>query len=236
MPRGKAQKSKKKVWGHGNKGDTLTCGVNGKPLKAYDVWCSMLMRCYSTRYQEKFPTYVGCTVCEEWKDFGTFKVWFNANYQEGFQLDKDILVRGNKIYSPETCVFVPLKINSLLLNGGRARGLYPQGVYFYKATGRYRAMCRRHGNQSKSLGYFDTPEEAFAVYKAFKEAHIAKVAEHYYSNDIITSAVRDALLDYEVLAFPSISSRPRDNVDLPVHRLCDAENVPVASSGARFDQ
>ena len=90
---------------------------NGKLTKCYDTWHSMLERCYYPKYQEKYPTYKDCEVCESWHNFQAFAEWYNDNYYEihgeVMCLDKDILIKGNKIYSPETCVFVPEKINNL---------------------------------------------------------------------------------------------------------------------------
>ena len=198
MPQGpKKRRSKRLVVGHGIKGNAITQGANGKRLKSYYVWKSMLQRCYSIKVHTRRPTYIGCTVCEEWKDFGTFQTWFDANYREGFALDKDILVLGNKVYSPATCVLVPQEINSLLTDSGGARGLWPQGVHL-STSGRYQARCCRYEQARKFLGTFDTPEEAFAIYRAYKLKHIAKVAARYYANSMITPEVRDALFRYDI--------------------------------------
>ena len=195
---GKAQKSNKKVYGHGIKGDTLIVDTNGKVLKSYHCWMNMIKRCYDVNSLTKRPSYTGCTVCEEWKEFHTFQIWYDANYQEGFHLDKDILLSGNKVYSPLTCTFVPPEINTLLLDHGRARGLLPQGVDFFKPQGRYRARCSRRGKRSKHLGYFKIPSEASLAYKAYKLKHIAKTAERHYLLGTITPEVRDALLQYKI--------------------------------------
>lgn len=82
----------------------------------------MLERCYSARYQERKPTYKGCSVCDEWLNYQNFAKWYDDNYYEIkgeiMCLDKDILVKGNKIYSPENCVFVPNYINVLFARIG----------------------------------------------------------------------------------------------------------------------
>lgn len=72
----------------------------------YQTWKDMIKRCYSTKCQEKFPTYKGCSVSADWHTFSNFKAWMEKQNWEGKQLDKDILIEGNKVYSPETCVFV----------------------------------------------------------------------------------------------------------------------------------
>lgn len=89
---------------------------NGKHKKSYKVWSSMITRCYSKKYHKRQPTYKDCEVCKEWLCFENFEKWFNENYyeikNEKVCLDKDILVKNNKIYSPNTCCFVPQAINN----------------------------------------------------------------------------------------------------------------------------
>ena len=106
---------------------------NGKKTKCYKVWHSMLQRCYDPKLQEREPTYRGCTVCDKWHNFQTFAEWYNDNYYqihgEVMCLDKDILIKGNKIYSPETCCFVPEKINTLFVKSDKSRGNNPIGTH-----------------------------------------------------------------------------------------------------------
>lgn len=102
--------------------------INGKHTKSYKCWRGILGRCYDDSIRHKFPTYKDVTVCEEWHNFQNFAQWFEENYIEDFVLDKDILYKGNKIYSPETCCFVPQKINCLLVKNDINRGEYPIGV------------------------------------------------------------------------------------------------------------
>ena len=117
--------------------------VNGKALKFYDTWKAMLKRCYSEKYQKRFPTYRGCSVCSSWLSLSNFKEWFDVNYRTGMALDKDILIPSNKVYSPEACRFVPQYINSLLTDAGAARGDLPMGVMYDKrsSTNPYCAQC-----------------------------------------------------------------------------------------------
>lgn len=92
---------------------------NGSKTKAYNLWISIFKRSYSDVYHEKYPTYKNVTVCEEWKCFQNFAKWFYENYKphmEGWHLDKDILVKGNKLYSPETCIFIPNELNCVFTN------------------------------------------------------------------------------------------------------------------------
>lgn len=115
-------KTTKLVYGVGINDLTEPVRVNGKSLKFYNTWSHMLNRCYSDKCQAKRPTYVGCFVCDEWLILSNFREWFNANYRTGMELDKDILIQGNKVYSPEACRFVPGYINSLMTDAGAIGG------------------------------------------------------------------------------------------------------------------
>lgn len=175
--------------------DVLGIKKKGAVIVSYKVWRSMIERCYSNKYQERQPTYVGCEVCNEWLYFSNFKKWFEENYVDGYALDKDILIKGNKVYSPQTCCFVPQEINKLLLKHDRKRGEYPIGIH--KDRNNYVVLLSRYGKQ-EYLGTFKTPEEAFYVYKEAKEAHIKEVADEYYSKGLITKRVYDALYRWTI--------------------------------------
>lgn len=174
--------------------------INRKYTKHYSVWNSMLQRCYSSKAIEKRPTYKGCSVCPEWHNFQLFSEWFDRNYYkidgELMNLDKDILCKGNKIYSPSTCIFVPQKINTLFIKCDNSRGDLPIGVsYDNKSSKKYTAYCNTNEKQ-KFLGCYDTPEKAFEVYKNSKENYIKEVAEEY--KNVIPSKLYEAMLKYEV--------------------------------------
>lgn len=162
--------------------------------QSYSIWFAMLQRCYDSKTQRKQPTYKGCSVCEEWLTYSNFKRWYDKNYREGYHLDKDILIKGNKIYSPETCCFVPYDINTMFTKNNKHRGKYPIGVHeSHKTKGRFEAEA---GN--KYIGSFDTPNEAFYAYKQEKERQIKEKATDYYNRGLIEKRVRDALFRYEV--------------------------------------
>jgi hypothetical protein len=91
--------------------------------KIYITWQSMLQRCYDGKYQQKYPTYKECTVCDDWHNLQVFAEWFEENYKENCALDKDVLLKGNKIYNPENCTFIPQEINKLFIKSNQARGL-----------------------------------------------------------------------------------------------------------------
>ena len=167
--------------------------VDKKMTKSYQIWYAMLKRCYDTTWQESQPTYIGCTVIEEWHNFQNFATWVEANYVEGFELDKDILVRGNKIYGPSTCVFIPKAINKLFSVTKITReGLSP-GVGKYR--NRFRSYISKNG-VVHSLGCFDTVEEAFQTYKASRELYIKEVATLW--KDRIKPEVYKMMYEYEV--------------------------------------
>ena len=172
---------------------------NGKPTKCHIAWRNMLMRCYDLKYQKKQPTYKGCTVCEEWWNFQVFAEWYYSHYyefgnNERMTLDKDILHKGNKIYSPDNCVFVPSSINSLFTKRNNERGEYPIGVY--KKGNKFVAHLSKGNGKLIHLGMFNNPEEAFLAYKEHKELYIKEVAEEYKSQ--IQHELYQAMMNYEV--------------------------------------
>lgn len=173
--------------------------INGKPTKHYKIWQAMLKRTYDPKYIQEHPTYMGCEVHSSWHNFQTFSEWVDENYysigEEQICLDKDILCKGNKIYSPNTCVFVPQRINKLFTKSDKARGDSPIGVSYDKLKKKYVACCQMNGKQ-KTLGYYNKPEEAFQVYKNFKENYIKEVAEEY--KNVIPTKLYNAMINYQI--------------------------------------
>lgn len=174
-------------------------GVIGvSKTKAYVHWSSMLARGYCKLYKSNYPTYKDVTVCKEWHDFTTFSNWCdkqpNFNTDDSV-LDKDILVKGNKIYSPETCVFVPHKINSLFVKADANRGKYPIGVYFSNKDNCLRS-CVRIDGKNKSLGMFSNVQDAFNAYKIAKEKYIKENAEIF--KGVLDVRCYDAMMNYKV--------------------------------------
>lgn len=175
---------------------------NGCHTKEYALWTSMLQRCYCPLFLKERPTYKDCRVSENFRYLPYFKEWCHSqfNYNEvddkgkSFVLDKDILIKGNKVYSPETCCFVPREINALFTKSDKARGSLPIGVT-KNDYGGYTAQLRCH-SKSKHLGYFNTAEEAFQVYKVAKEAYIKEVAEKWKGK--LSQETYSAMLNYVV--------------------------------------
>ncbi len=165
--------------------------------ESYLKWHDMLVRCYNAKFHERQPQYKGCTVCEEWLNYSNFKVWYDQNKIKGMSLDldKDILFKGNKIYSPETCCFVPHAINTLFLNKKADRGDFPIGVSYEKDKRKFRAYMSFMGKQIK-IGTFNTAESAFARYKKYKEDFIQDIAEQY--KDILPYKIYEAMMNWKI--------------------------------------
>ena len=152
----------------------------GVGKRVYSLWSNMMTRCYYKPYHIKYPSYINCFVREDWHSFQNFAIWCNS--QKGFHLnyvlDKDILVPNNKMYSKDTCCFVPHDINSIILSSSsRNKSGYP-GVSFQKSSGKYIVSCRFNG-KNKNLGRYDNKEQAFSIYCSFKESLIKQKVIHY---------------------------------------------------------
>lgn len=162
-------------------------------LKIYKRWKSMLERCYSIEYQNKHITYRNCYVVEEWHNFQNFAMWYEKNYAKDFQLDKDILFKGNKTYSPQTCCFVPQEINGLFIRNTTNKGELPLGVSAEgnKFRADYKIKCK-----TVYLGNFNTVKEAFQSYKTAKEGWIKEVANEW--KEKIDIRVYQAMCAYQV--------------------------------------
>jgi len=172
--------------------------VDGKLIREYQLWKGMLERCFSEKYKQKRPTYDGITCSKDWLSMTKFieDVSQMRGYGLiGWALDKDIIQRGNKLYSKDNCCFVPAEVNNLLTKSDSSRGEWPVGVCFDNYAGKFKARLAING-KLKHLGLFATPEEAFQAYKTAKEAYIKVVAEKW--KHLLDERVYQALLDYEV--------------------------------------
>lgn len=153
-------------------------GTNDVPLSKREriryAWKSMLGRCYSARRLAKHPTYAGCSVCKEWQTLSNFIEWASPHWEPGLQLDKDILIPGNKLYAPDRCIFVTPQLNTLLNEREGARGSYPIGVTLL-GCGQFQVRVSQKG-MAVDLGRFDRLEEARRVYVKAKATHIRNVA------------------------------------------------------------
>lgn len=192
------------VLGVGMIGNKYPAKVNGKDLKEYKAWHRMLERCYDKSIKRKRASYKNVTCCDDWLLYENFYEWLHE--QENFDrwyngrlwaIDKDILIKGNKIYSPETCCLVPLNVNNLFVKAGSNRGSTPIGVH--KQKGIYLALCNNPLTKKQEyLGAYSTPEDAFLAYKTYKEDLIKQIAELEYSQGNITKQCYEAMMSYEV--------------------------------------
>ena len=176
----------------------------------YVMWSGMLRRCYSKEEKFKYSKYNNCYVCEEWHNFQNFAKWYEENYYEinnDFMcLDKDILYKNNKMYSPKNCIIVPNRINVLFTKSDIKRGEYPIGVTLYydkkygykKLQSKCSVLNEENKKYIKHLGCFplDRPFQAFYCYKQFKENYIKQIADEY--KNLIPKELYDALYRYEV--------------------------------------
>lgn len=197
------RKKNKLVYGIGVNDFEGNVYENGKPIKSYSTWKHMLERCYSEKLHSRNPTYIGCSVCDEWQSFSNFKKWFDGNYVEEFHLDKDIILEGNKIYSPEFCRFVPQYLNKLLTDSRNARGDLPLGVteckpdhHPRKVNSTYRAFCN-NGYGKLLSKTFKTVPEAVEWYAATKKLVVKEQAQRAFLDNSIKTDVYLALVRRE---------------------------------------
>ena len=187
------------VCGVGVLGTKYSPTVNGVLTKEYMLWCSMLKRCYSDTCKKKQPTYEGCEVSDNFLHYEYFYEWCHKQIgfgNEGWQLDKDLLTKGNKIYSESTCIFIPREINQLLVKSTASRGKYLIGVCWDKTKKAFKASVNKNKGKQEYLGLFNTEIEAFNVYKQAKEAFVKEQANKWKSQ--IDPRAYNALMNYEV--------------------------------------
>lgn len=194
----------KRYYGKGYLGEgKYKMSENGKHIYTFDIWCDMLNRCYDPKYQERHSTYKDCEVENNWLNFQHMAEWIEKNYYEipGEQmcLDKDILYKGNKIYSKETCIFVPQRINKLFTKCDGARGDCPIGTTELP-SGNYQVRCSDGYGKRITLGTYSTKEEAFQVYKEYKERVIKEVIDSYEGKipEPFYSKLKTAMYNYKV--------------------------------------
>lgn len=196
------------VFNVGMIGSKYPSRVNGSLTKEYQSWNAMLKRCFDKKLKNKNPTYKDVTCCNEWLLFENFYEWLHS--QENFDkwlngerfewcLDKDIIYKGNKIYSPETCCLVPNTVNTLFVKCNATRGKLPIGVAFDSESGLYMARCQNPFERKlKTIGRYSTIEAAFNAYKNYKENIIKKFANIEYTKGNITEKCYNSMLSYKV--------------------------------------
>lgn len=193
-----------KVYGIGMVGNKYQTTINHKQIKEYEAWCNMLRRCFNEDEKQKYPKYKDSSCCEDWLLFEKFYEWLHSqgNFNEWLKgdkwaVDKDILIKGNKIYSPETCCLVSSNVNGLFLKHDATRGDLPIGVSEHGIG--FQARCSNPIiNKEIYLGSYSTPTQAFNAYKKYKENLIKQVAEIEYDKGNITENCYKAMMNYKV--------------------------------------
>lgn len=185
--------------GFTGEGEVCSIDENRKISKCYGTWENILKRCYSQSVHSKHETYIDCEIVDEWLNLQVFAQWFEDNYYEvegqRMDLDKDILIKGNKLYSPETCVFVPHEINVLFVKNKKSRGKLPVGVTLEHKTQKFISRLNV-GKERIYLGLYDTPQEAFEIYKHSKEQYIKNMADKYKEH--IPKKLYETMYNYKV--------------------------------------
>jgi len=182
-----ARKTTKLLYGVGinDSGYVLTShGVDGGKYRKtsicpfYQCWAGMIERGYSQKTKARYPSYKETTVCSEWLLFSNFKAWMQQQDWQGKHLDKDIIVEGNQVYSPDSCAFVSPALNNFCTDTKAKRGKWPIGVSWHKCTGRFNANCRNPFTRKKQyLGSFDCPDQAYQAWKAYKHELACQLAD-----------------------------------------------------------
>jgi hypothetical protein len=165
--------------------------------KAYQTWVDLFKRCYNTDKASHAESYKSCIVDEFFHNFQNFATWYMAqpfHTEVGYQVDKDLLLKGNKVYSPETCCLLPKNLNLSLISNSQKRGEYPIGVT--KHGDKFTARVSLGGGERIALGLYGTPEEAFSAYKTAKERYLKTLATKW--KDQIDTRAYSALITYEV--------------------------------------
>ena len=191
------------VYDVGISGTKYQAKINGVNTKEYDLWHSMLERCYSDNFKKKRPTYEGCEVSDNFKYYEYFYEWCHSqigfsNDGNGnpFHLDKDLLIKGNKVYSEDSCVFIPQEVNTLLTKSTASRGEHLIGVHWSKTKKAFVAQISKNKGKREHLGCFKTEIEAFNAYKQAKENYIKEQANKWKSQ--IDERAYKALMNYTV--------------------------------------
>ena len=164
----------------------------------HQAWENMLERCYSAKYQERQPTYRGCSVSEDWLTFSNFKAWMEEQDFEGKHLDKDLLFEGNKIYSEDTCVFVTPMVNIFTTDSGASRGEWLIGVHWDKDRKKFRARCSNPFTKKREyLGLLTCEQQAHEAWLK-RKLELAKELAAIQTDPRIAKALIDRYTQYRV--------------------------------------
>lgn len=173
--------------------DMSVVDAHGNVRKSFQIYAGVAQRCFDPKIKSKFPAYKDCTLSVDWHIYSIFDRWFGKNYVEGFHLDKDILVPGNKIYGPRYCRFVPPAINQLITTKCKVQNGLPRGIYYDKSRNKIVADFFGDGKRIR-LGRFDVDDvdSALAAYKEVKAEHIVAMSERYKA--VMCSEIYETLI------------------------------------------
>lgn len=194
------------ILGIGIVGIKYPISINGKQIKEFILWRNILRRCYFPQCNSKERKYIESSVCEEWLYYPNFYEWLHSqeNFDkwyngENWHIDKDILIKGNKLYSPDTCCLVPSNVNELFTKTDAFRGNTPIGVHWHSRDNVYEVNCNDPFlNKCVYLGRYDDIEQGFQAYKSYKENIIKQTAQICFDNQEIILACYNAMINYQV--------------------------------------
>lgn len=170
--------------------DVSPVKINGRLIQSYSNWTNILNRCYSKDVQIKQPSYVGCSVSDEWLLFSNFKTWFDKNHVDGWAIDKDLLIQGNKVYSEESCIFIPASLNSFTVDRRSDRGSNPIGVCWHSRDLYFMSTISINGKLTR-IGCFDN---ALDAHKAWYKKKLELAYEYKEICDSIHPMLFDGLI------------------------------------------
>lgn len=156
----------------------------------YDRWKGMIKRCYSKKHHEKFKSYEKCSVCDEWLVFSKFKEWMEKQNWVGKQLDKDILVIKNTVYSPSTCCFVDLSVNGFVKERWNKDDGMPAGVRYCNTYRVYvSSMYNPFTHKRVHVGTFTNVDDAHKAWLVEKSKYASMLADTI-DDDRVANALR----------------------------------------------
>ena len=188
------------LYGVGYMGMRTDYGDSKKYSKQHEVWSSMMKRCYNENCA-RHPWYEECTVAEEWHNFSNFLKWYDDHYYElpegmgRIELDKDFKVKECRVYSPDTCLLIPQRINGAKPKTRTTDREFPIGMTYQANRHKYRVRINQDGKDTV-IGYYDTVEDAFSVLKREKEKELRRLADLY--KPYIPDEVYQAVINYEI--------------------------------------
>lgn len=188
----------KLIHGHGINDKSRPARINSKRLIQYELWIGMIRRCYSDNERNKFKSYSDCSVSDNFKRYSYFYDWYNSNIVNSkikYDLDKDLLIKGNRVYSEETCVLIPRKLNLLLVLKKSQRGRYLIGVTFGRRQKKFQSQISING-KNIHIGYFNSEIDAYSAYKNRKESYVKDMADKWKGQ--ISPKAYNALMSYTV--------------------------------------